>query len=224
MKQFYCLLFLSLFFIKSALFAQDIKYGKATYDKTGDVGTMVTPDLTLSNTGSNTIEVFVKRFYKNLPANWTSCFCFISCHSPNEDTLRFFLAPGETATIAIGFNTDTIPGIGYVHLSVEQIGGIQKDTLQFSGSTLVSGIKENELKNSFTSFPNPVVESLTFSTNSNESYILSVSDMTGKLILETEIIHAKCSFIDMKNIPAGQYSLGATFQSGKKETQKIIKN
>jgi len=138
MKPFFTtLIFLFLF---TSVSAQDLIYSKSEFDKTGDPLTMVNPDVSFLNIGSDTIEIRVIRSFKNLPPNWTSCFCFTECNPPSVDTLQFFMAPLDKFIIGVGFNTDSIPGIGFIKATFEQIGGTQKDTLNFSGNTLKKGI------------------------------------------------------------------------------------
>lgn len=221
MKLLYTLFFILYLFCLSA---QDIAYGKSAFDKTGIGGGMVTADVSFKNSGSDTIEIFVNRFYKNLPANWTSCFCFIQCHLPAEDTLRFKLAPDEIATIGVGFNTDTLPGIGYVKITMEQVGGTQKDTLSFSGSTMIAGINELSSKASFKLYPNPSVDKVILSSVLEESFSARIFDITGKQVKEIQNLEGRKNEVSISDLIAGEYFLQLTYRSGKTETQKIIKN
>lgn len=203
---------------------QNLAYSKSFFDKTGDPGMMVTPDVAFYNTDSDTIEIFVKRFYQDLPLNWTTCFCFTQCHLPAEDTLRFFLAPGQKLVIGVGFGTDTIPGIGYVKITMEQIGGTQKDTLTFSGSTLATGINELGISRSFKFYPNPSTDKVVFTTTSSETYSIRLVDITGKIVKEQSGISTKQYTLHIESLPAGEYFLNVQYRSGKTETQKLIKN
>ncbi len=205
-------------------FGQNITYSKSFFDKTGDPGMMITPDVSFYNSHSDTIEVFVNRFYKNLPPNWTSCFCFMQCHMPTEDTLHFFLAPGEKVSIGVGFSTDAIPGVGYVKFTMEQIGGTQKDTLSFSVSTVASGINELVGSKSFNLYPNPSTDKVIFNTTSSETYSIRIVDCDGKLINQQSDINTKQHTLNLESIPTGEYFLNVQYRSGKTETQKIIKN
>jgi hypothetical protein len=206
-------------------FCQPLSYGKSTYDLTGEAGIMVTPQLEITNVSNGNIEVFVNRFYKNLPVNWTQCFCYIQCNPPELDSLRFTLMPGEIAYIGVGFNTDTIPGTGYSRLTVEAVGTAQKDTLNFSASTYpYVGLKENTLNHSFKLFPNPVVSEITFSSFSNEEYNVSILDVTGKQLYISSIIHEKNYRLNLMDYPSGEYYIRVRYRSGKTEIQKIIKN
>jgi hypothetical protein len=217
------LLVLTLFFAaQNNIRGQDITYSKSDYDKTGPAGTMVSPNVNFSNTGADTIEIFVNRFYKNLPQNWTSCFCFINCHSPLEDTLRFKLGPGEDQTISMGFNTDSVPGIGYVSITLEQVGGSQKDTINFSASTLVSGIKQHAQNSLLNIFPNPFASKVNIT--SAEEFTFTVSDMTGKELKIENSGTAKSKSLNLDNFPQGQYLIRMAYPSGKTETHKIIKH
>lgn len=204
---------------------QALSYGKSTYDLTGQAGTMVTPQLEITNVSTGNIQVFVNRFYKNLPPNWTQCFCYLECQPPSLDSLKFNLAPGEIAYIGLGFNTDTIPGTGYSRLTVEAVGTSQKDTLNFSASTyLYVGMEENSLTNSFKLFPNPTVSEIIFSALSNEEHSLSVLDASGKEISSFHELRGKEYRLNFEKYAAGQYYIRVNYKSGKTETQKIIKN
>jgi hypothetical protein len=218
---FTSLIFLFLF---TAASAQDITYSKSNFDETGDPTAMVTPEVSFLNTGPDSIEVFVNRFYKNLPANWTSCFCFISCHLPSEDTLRFFLAPMEKATIGVGFNTDSIPGIGYVKITVEQIGGNQKDTLSFSGSTMFAGIGENSFSSSLKLFPNPTSDRLIINSSLNENYSVSVTNVNGQIVRHLSEFKTGKTEISLNGLPNGMFFIHLLYTSGRTETKRIIKN
>jgi hypothetical protein len=222
MRKFTLFLYGILFFAGGIASAQDIVYGKSNYEKTGDAGTMVTPDVNFSNAGSDSIEVFVNRFYQNLPVNWSQCYCFINCHPPSDDTLRFTLAPGETASIGMGFNTDTIPGVGQVKITIEQIGGTQKDTLAFSVSTMLAGIHEMNSYTSFKSYPNPVTEKLMIQSELKESYTLKLYTISGQL-MKTSARLSGSSELDLKELRAGEYLLQINHASGQTETKKIIK-
>lgn len=217
--------FTALFFfvITNICNAQDLSFGKSTFNLSGLPEQMVTPELKIQNTGAANVEVFVNRVYQNLPANWTSCYCYINCHPPTLDSLRFTLMPGETATIGIGFNTNTVEGIGFVKLTVEQIGGIQKDTLSFSGSTIVSAIKELVRPHIFSIFPNPTPDEITFISAVDETYSLNLFNGNGLLIASFAGLNEKKYLIRMEAFPAGTYILKAIYQSGKSNSQTIIK-
>jgi hypothetical protein len=221
MRIFTCIVSAFLFFSASWLPAQDITYSKSVFDETGEPTTMVTPEVSFLNTGPDSIEVFVRRIYMNLPVNWTSCFCFISCHPPTDDTLRFFLAPMEKAYIGVGFNTDSIPGIGYVKITVEQIGGTQKDTLSFSGSTMMAGINESFSASSVKVFPNPASDKLIIQPLSQDKYDISVSGQQGEVV-KYENAEGR-SELNLKGFPAGIYNVTINYKSGKTETKRIIK-
>jgi hypothetical protein len=217
-------LFVFLFGTVTAVFSQNIIYSKSTFAKSGDPGTSVTPDVSFLNSDSDTIEVLVVRFYKNLPANWTSCFCFLSCHPPTEDTLHFFVAPSEKIIIGVGFNTDTIPGTGYVKITVEQIGGTQKDTLSFSGSTLQAGMSSYTKSETFKLYPNPVSDKLIINSEATEINTIKCFDMNGKLLKTFPVVKAKKHELSLGDLPCGEYLLQLSDPSGKTETKKIIKN
>lgn len=204
--------------------AQDLSFGKSTFNLSGLPEQMVTPELKVQNTGTANVEVFVNRVHQNLPSNWTSCYCYINCHPPTLDSLRFTLMPGETATIGIGFNTNTVEGIGFVKLTVEQIGGLQKDTLSFSGSTIASAIKEVEQSHIFNIFPNPSANEVTFISAANETYSLNLYNTNGLLIASFANLNEQKHITHLESFQSGTYIVKAIYQSGKSYSQKIIKN
>lgn len=221
MKIFFTLLLIFSFCRASA----QLSYGKSSYDEVGEAGTMVLPTLKIENTGTSPVEVFVNRFFLNLPANWTQCFCFNNCHPPSLDSLRFTLVPGQTADIGVGFNSDTIPGIGYMRMTVEVVGGTQKDTLNFSGSTyLLAGVKENSLSSSFKTFPNPVSEKLFINSSLKERYSVSVNDLNGKTVKNVFDLTSGQTEISLSGLPNGVYFITLRYQSGATESKRIQKN
>jgi hypothetical protein len=214
-----------LLFLYLSQSSAQLSYDKSSYNEFGEAGTTVTPTLKVENTGPNSVEVFVNRINLNLPVNWTQCFCFISCHPPSLDSLRFTLVPGETANIGIGFNSDSVPGIGYMNMCIGIVGGMQQDTFSFSGSTfLPADIDELSLPQSFKVFPNPVTSQIIFSSVSSSPYHLAIVDAIGKLVYQTPLINEKSSTLSLQNYPGGIYFIRASYLNGKVELQKVIKN
>ncbi len=214
--------FLSLCFNNS--FGQNIVYSKSEPDVVGEPGLMLVGYVTFYNSDSDTIEIKADRCYKNLPPNWLSCFCFIQCYPYAVDVVNYFLAPGEKVTLGLGFTTDTIPGTGYIKVTLEQVGGAQKDTLYFSASTIASGINEFGISEPSRFYPNPSCDKIVFSTASSEVYSVRLMDITGKVIEQQSGITTKQHTINIENMPTGEYFLNVQYKSGKTETQKLIKN
>jgi hypothetical protein len=214
-----------LFFVSvfTGIKAQHLSYNGSKYDQTGEPGLMVTPQLEITNTGSVTVGVIVNRFYQGLPANWTSCFCYIECNPPSLSTLSFSLAPGETAHIGVGFATDSIPGLGTVRLTVEEVGSsLAKDTLQFTGSTMISGISEISQKYLFSVYPNPTSDKVILQYSKQEPYLLLLLNASGQIIMRSEQVSHECS-VDLQHLPCGTYYLKTHSVSGE-TLRKIIRN
>lgn len=218
------LLLYVLVFISLVGKAQILSYGKTTFHETGEPLNMITPQLKIENKSNVPVEVYVNRFYQNLPAGWTNCYCYISCHPPALDTLRFTLNPSETATIGIGFNTNEIPAAGEVKLTVEVIGGIQKDTLSFSASTLLASLNKNFSQNALKMYPNPASSFVFLNSLSNESYSLNLLDAEGRMIYSSGLLLEKTHTLPVEHLAPGKYSVQAIYNSGKIQTQHLIKN
>jgi len=204
--------------------AQNISLDKSTYNETGQTGLVLTPILKIENISTDTVQIFLNRIYKNLPAGWTSCFCYMECQSPTLDVLLFKIAPGETADIGVSFHTDSIEGIGYIHLSVEEVGGNFKDTLYFSGSTLTSGINTISQAKAFSYFPNPVKDQLTLASLSKDVNLVSLLTRDGKVLTKSTFRNDNKSHINFEGFPAGLYYIKIQYKSGKTELHPVVKN
>lgn len=218
------ILLISLILTQRNINAQNIIYGKCSFDETGDPETMVSPYVGFTNSDSDTIEVFMNRIYNNLPLNWASCYCFINCHLPTEDTIRFKLAPGEKADVFMGFNTDAIPGIGFVGITIEQVGGTQKDTIHFSASTLAAGIKELNIARNLNCYPIPTSGKLFFDSKNGEEFEASLFNSKGELLENIRFDFLKEKTIKLTSYPDGLFYIKAVYKSGKTETIKVIKS
>lgn len=221
------IVFLTIVFISLSInniLGQNIVFSKSEPDVVGEPGLMLTGYVTFYNSDSDTIEIKADRCYKNLPPNWLSCFCFIQCYPYAVDEVNYFLAPGEKVTLGLGFTTDTIPGTGYIKVTLEQVGGTQKDTLYFSASTIASGINEFGGSKSFRFYPNPASDKVIFNTTASETYSIQLIEITGKVIKQQTEINTKQNIVNIEDIPTGEYFLNARYKSGKTEIQKLIKN
>lgn len=95
------------------------------------------------------------------------------------------------------------------------VGGIYK----FNGSL---GTTAFESTSQFTVYPNPANNNVTIATTGVESYKLSVTDLTGKVVMEKSLNGIE-NTLDVSVLSSGAYFF--TLNSGdKKETVKIIKN
>lgn len=179
----------------SFAFGQTLDYGKSSFNQWGDTGSMITPVLQIKNISSNNVQIFVTRIEKNLPTNWTVCFCYLICNPPELDTLRINMIPGETVSIGNGFHTDSIRGTGSVKLSVEVIGGLQKDTLIFTASSLASGIQTINNYSSLKAFPNPCNNELVIKNANNLTLNIfnSIGILTDRFDCKTNLLKLNTS-------------------------------
>ncbi|MBL7895442.1 MAG: T9SS type A sorting domain-containing protein [Bacteroidia bacterium] len=203
----------------SFAFGQTLDYGKSNFNQWGDTGQIITPMLQIKNISSNNIQIFVTRIEKNLPVNWTVCFCYIVCNPPSLDTLRIDMIPGETASIGNGFHADSIRGTGSVKLAVEVIGGSQKDTLVFTASSLASDIQSLNYPSSTKAFPNPCNNELII-TNAN-GLTFYVYNAVGELIDQFEC-EKNLFKLNTSMYQTGNYILKFNNEKGNSFYQKLI--
>lgn len=211
-----------LLFLCTSIYSQNLDLSKSTLSLTGDTGSMITPLLQIKNISSNNVQIFVTRIQKNLPANWTVCFCYIVCNPPELDTLRINLVPGETVIIGNGFHTDSVRGTGSIKVAVEEVNGTQKDTLTFTASTLAAGVKEMLNEDSFTAFPNPCNEQFTFTQKTGSELTLQLFSPNGSSIKEYKIKQAEPLIINTDSFAPGNYFLKITNTSGQSTLKKLI--
>jgi len=85
-------------------------------------------------------------------------------------------------------------------------------------------INENQLKNSFSLFPNPATEELNIEfKETHKNVVIQVFDMTGREIYHSKLKRGVKAQIDVSNWPEGAYTL-KVISNGSVETQKFIKN
>jgi hypothetical protein len=198
--------------------AQNLTYTNSVYNQTGQAGVMVTPQLEITNAGTVTVGVHVKRIVMALPPTWTSCFCYIECNPPELSQLTFSLVPGEKAYIGIGFNTDATPNTGTVSVTVEELNsGLPKDTLTFTASTLVNSLLDNTLSSDIKVFPNPASEKIKFEKNFHS---IQITDESGKITRSL----TNTNEAPVSDLERGVYTLTFIDQNGNRFTKKFIKN
>jgi hypothetical protein len=227
MKHLYKVLFsLFLVFAIAPVYGQNYSLPKATLNVSGNPGMFMLADLKVENISAGPIQILVNRFYQNYPSNgWFTCYCYLFCHAPAQDTLYINLSPGETAIVTLGFTTDTVPGIGYNKVTVEEVGNsAAKDTLTFSCTTVAAGIHEYGINRSFRFYPNPSIDKVVLTTAISEAYSIRLTDIKGKTVQQQSDINSKQYILNVENIPVGEYFLNVQYKSGKTETQKLIKN
>ena len=179
--------------------------------------------ITFSNSGPNTIYLFLDRVKKSIPPYWTLCYCYKQCHSPADDTVTVTVLPFDTTNISLQFKTDSVnPGISTATFHVFQKGyptNIRK--IEMVASTLPDnvGLSEESRKLKVLLFPNPANDRLTISDDMNE---LRIYNAQAQLISEYDR-NTKTPDVDVSEFAPGYY-----FVQGKKDgatvTGTFIKN
>lgn len=207
--------------------AQNYSLNPTGLNAQGNPGDFLLSTLIVNNTSGNNITMHVKRIVKNLPPNWTSCFCFPVCVAPFIDTLTFNIPPYSMDSIKPNYHTDpSTLGIGYVTIILYQVDYPNNiDTVVFSGSTMSSsGISTNSFASNFTSFPNPFSNTLTLLNNNSESYSASVYNSTGEVVYRKENVSSTTEPVNLEFLPDGIYFIKLEFTSGKIISNRVIKS
>jgi len=161
MKKIFCVAIL-VFITGVKSFGQDYSLDSTRIHAQGNPGEMFHSALLVTNNTANPLTFHINRILKDLPPNWTSCFCYPICIAPWSDTLTFSIPPFGTDSIKPNFGTDSVPGIGYITtvLYIQDLESFSpEDTIYFTGSTLSTGISEIEERN-IRIYPNPVSKEL----------------------------------------------------------------
>lgn len=225
LKKIYSFIFIAS--ISLNLSAQDYILNPTNLNVQGNPGDFMLSTLIVNNTSANTITMHFERIVKNIPVNWSSCFCYPACLAPSIDTLTFSIAPFSSDSIKPNYNTDlSTPGIGYVTITLYQQGFPSSiDTIAFSGSTLsASGINETAFSPNFTAYPNPFNTSLTIHNKSPESYTLSVFNSSNEIVYFKKSTSSLTEKHSLGFLPDGIYVIKSEFVSGKMVSNKIIKS
>ena len=196
-------------------FSQSYALNPTHLNVQGMPGDFMLSTLIVNNSSGAPITMHLKRIVKNLPPYWTSCFCFPDCIAPWIDTMTFVLPAGVTDSIEPNFGTDSVPGIGYITITLYQEGFPNHiDTITFSGSTLPAGII-SIVESGINIFPNPVSQILNISCK-NFSYA-GLFSMDGRNVLRIQN-----STVDVSALHDGIYFL-KIISGSKIFTSKIIK-
>lgn len=224
MKRYYSFFLTSVLALQ--LSAQDYTLNPSNLNVQGNPGDFMLSTLIVNNTSGNNITMHLKRIVKNLPTNWSSCFCYPKCLAPFIDTLTFNIAPFSMDSIKPNYGTDSVPGIGYVTITLYQQGFSNNiDTIAFSGSTLsTSGVNDPVFSSKFTYYPNPFSNSLTIQNNNAELYALFLYNSTGGLVYRKESISSVSEKLDLEFLECGIYYLKSEFASGKIISNKLVKS
>lgn len=219
--------FILTLFVVCGLSAQSYTLSPTHLNVQGNPGDFMLSTLVVNNPSASQITIHMERIVKNLPANWTSCFCFPTCIAPFIDTLTFSIAAYSNDSIKPNYGTDpNTPGIGYITIKLYQEGFPNAiDTVYFSGSTLsTSGVNEVSYASNFAAYPNPFNDVLTVCNKNMEDYTLSVYNSTGEIVFRKENISAMNESVDLSFLCEGIYFVKSEFTSGKTVSNRIVKS
>ena len=224
MKRIITVFFISIFLSCGVSFSQDYSLNSTKLNAHGSPGDFMLSTLVVNNASGSTITMHMQRIVKNLPANWTSCFCYPTCIGPLIDTLTFSIAPFSKDSIKPNYGTDpSTPGIGYITIRLYQEGFPNNiDTIAFSGNTLTSGINE-DLLNAIAVFPNPVTDCLVVSNTSSAPISVTVFNSIGEIVAEKYFSNKK-SLVSFSEFSEGYYFIQVQFNSSQVITKRILKS
>lgn len=223
MRKIFTSLFLSVLLCPDG-FSQNHSLNPTRLDAHGNPGDLMLSTLVVNNTGSSAVTLHMKRIIKNLPPNWTSCFCYPFCIAPFIDTLSFTISPFSCDSIKPNYGTDSlVPGIGYITIILYEDGFPNNiDTVAFSGSTLPLGVSSEISESSFSLFPNPCRDHFTVKNPGRENGKVSVYNVAGELQW-MHTVNFAVNELDVSALPAGLYFIRIEFDSEKIITRKFLK-
>jgi hypothetical protein len=188
--------------------SQDYTLSPTNLDVSGNPGDFMLSTLIVNNPTSSEIMISFERIEKNLPPNWTSCFCFPDCIAPWIDTMTFVINPFSCDSIKPNYGTDlTVPGIGYITIILHQVGYESiVDTVHYSGSTLPAGTTEPVLS-PVSVYPNPFAGKLFLDNSRHENFSVAIFDVTGQLVFSKEHLEADLEVLELDFLSPGVYFL-----------------
>ena len=142
----------------------------------------------------------------------TTGFLSLGTLTPNQwNSKNVLLSAYGIATLTdlkqVGFVTTTSAGIFYM------------DNLYFTNS--ITGLSKLENSTIISCYPNPVMNELTVSAQSEISE-LSVQNLLGQLVKSVRI-NSRSKTIDLSDVSAGNYFVSVKLTNGQSSTQKFIK-
>ncbi|TAL57400.1 MAG: T9SS type A sorting domain-containing protein [Bacteroidetes bacterium] len=213
------------FFLSDQILSQDYTVVPVNLAAQGTPQYLFFANATIVNNSPAKIDLFMERIEKNIPANWSSCFCHPKCVAPFVDTIFFSIPPYSQDSITPSFLADSIPGIGTIRVRFFQIGYESlADTLTFTGSTLSwtsinSCMEEPEIS----IYPNPCSENLSILVHRlNEGYTLRLYNSTGKLMEIRKNLTEQKIIIPLKEYYSGVYFWEFLFNNGTVASKKIV--
>lgn len=203
---------------------QDYSIIPTNLNAQGLPATMFLSRATIQNNSGSTIELFMKRIVKDLPPNWTSCFCYPECIAPFIDTLWIVISAYSSDSIMPNYATDTIPGLGTIEVELYQKGYESViDTITFTGSTFSTGIHNYENDERITIYPNPFTNEITILNENGDNYSVAIYNIAGELVFSENDISGTTKNLSIGHLTNGVYFLVCRFSSGKTYSTPIIK-
>lgn len=177
------------------------------------------------NNSSSAINMFMERIIKDIPANWSSCFCHPQCVAPFVDTISFAIPANSEDSIMPNFFADSIPGLGTIQVRLYQLGFQSlPDTITFTGSTMSStSVPYLSLPAGISVYPNPCLNHVSVDITEDGECSASLYDLSGKLACSSGILKSKGNILPLDGLKAGIYFLKITFTNGTIISNKIIK-
>lgn len=178
--------------------------------------------LKVVNNSSSTIQMFITRVVKELPLNWTSCFCYPVCIAPFVDTLRFDIAPFSEDSIKPNFQSDLNPGMGTVAITLYEVGfEASVDTITFTGSTLGSTGMEPFLLTNTCLYPNPANDVLYLDRLNENDLWIKAFNTHGSLCWSAPLNNG-AHYLDISGLVSGLYLFSIETKSLEHFYQKIL--
>jgi len=197
--------------------------------KYGNCGDLLLPMVTVNNTSSNPITMLARRILKNIPAGWTSCFCYPYCVPQDQDSLYFTIVAGGDKNnpsfqfVAPNFGTDSFPGIGEIMVVVGEVGVNHTDTIRYRGITAcLTGIHADQ-KKPFLAMPNPSADFVIVKHNESELLRAKLVDMNGREMIITISTLPDEFKLDLSALSPGQYILEIQMANGLVFRERISK-
>jgi hypothetical protein len=174
----------------------------------GVPGDIFSATLTFSNTGAASINVFVDRYAKSIPPFWSSCYCYIQCADPSQDTLTLQIPAYSYVEVTLPFKNDSVnPGIATSSFKIFQVGyEVNADTIHLVASTLSNlvGIPGGEITEEALIFPNPAGDFLHINHPGSLPATVTVTDLSGKIVEQRELNDSRL-FLFTGSYPSGVY-------------------
>lgn len=201
MKKIYLVAVIALYFSISDVCAQLIQFG-ATTTLSGPDTAMMDAHISIVNTGTNQINVKVKRVAPNLVAGHTTYFCWVNCYAPvdsvSPDSIN--LRAGDTTSVFHGYvNPHYHPGTSVVNYVFYDMANIT-DSVPVTYTYIFNPVGINETSNTpvvSSAYPNPAdgLTSISYNLNSSKDARLIFYNMLGSAVKEIKLTEKQSTLI-----------------------------